>query len=768
MDQLKKFLAQAAKHQFWIVTAVAVLLGIVGFVLASSTLGDKFDAQKTALDTHYQNISTVRSAIPTHPNEISAEHMNEIIATLADDVQAAWARQYERQLPFLQWPTEINNPSLIAKIKKYHPIEIKLTYPEEPFEFNKGEKQAYARYFDLQMPELAKIIGVEWVGVPSTTPAGGMGGYGGGMGGYGAGYGGGESGGGYGGGGYGGGEGGYGGGYGGEGGYGGGMGGYGGGMGGYGGGYGGGMYGGGVLNNKPRDLVTWPKTSQDELISAIQMWRGDTPSVYEIYYTQENMWILEGLLNIIKKTNGNAIANFQCAIKEIEFMRIGKTAVGKAGTIDVPGRAGGGGMYGGMDMYGSGGAGYGGDGGPGYGGESGGEGYGGDMYGASGYGGESESGYGGGEGSYGGGMYGGTGGGSIDPADRRYVDAAYTPVTGEDLRTRMTSESPEDAYFAVAKRVPVRLRFKIDQRKMQEFLANCGNADLMFEIRQVRLGDTTPATSGGAGGMGGYGGMMGGPGMGMGGMGAGGYGGEGGYGGGYGGESGYGGGYGGEGGDMYGGGGMGGYGGMGGMGAAPVDRNPWDLDIEVYGVVYLFNPVDINRLGLNKVDENTELDATVEETPEEAPLAAPETTPPAADAASGQQPAADNVTPDEGANPNPANAARGPGNRGPAGPGGPRAGVGPRPGGPGPGGPGPAGPGAAAPGAGGAGPGPGGAGPGPGGAGAGAGPGPAGAGPGGQVGPGPGGQPSGPGGPGPGGPGPGGQPSGVGPGPQPQ
>ncbi len=72
------------------------------------------------------------------------------------------------------------------------------------------------------------------------------------------------------------------------------------------------------------------------------------------------------------------------------------------------------------------------------------------------------------------------------------------------------------------------------------------------------------------------------------------------------------------------GGGMGGMeGGMGGMsggraapwvgaagGTAPVITSPiknWDVELEIYGVVYLFNPPDKAKLGLDKVTSETEV-----------------------------------------------------------------------------------------------------------------------------------------------------------------
>jgi hypothetical protein len=208
----------------------------------------------------------------------------------------------------------------------------------------------------------------------------------------------------------------------------------------------------------------------------------------------------------------------------------------------------------------------------------------------------------------------GTGERLSDPAHKRYVDAAFRPISGTDLRTRIKSESPEDAYFAVAKRVPVRMRVTLDIRRLQDFIASCGNEGLMFEVRQVRLGDTSAATLGSGQNFGGgisSGGMSSGGmgGRGMGGMGMGGMG-----------DSGSGMGMGGMGMGGMGMGGMGmggmddGTGGAAGMGGTrPARRSFNNVKVELYGTVYLFYPVNIDRLGLSKVEEGFELQDSVEE-----------------------------------------------------------------------------------------------------------------------------------------------------------
>ncbi len=601
MDQVKQILAGVQKHVFWIVSGLTVVLGIVGYWMSRSSMDKIFTDQSTKIDGQYSTLNQINNEVPTHPNDKSDAEMLKIVKRLEDDVQVAWQKQYERQAPLLVWPDKsILSERISSRLNKYRPIELTLDYPLEAGKdpLVRTDLNQYKQYFEKQFPALAQSIGTTWVGTPPVAgSAGGMGGMGaGGYGGMGMA---------------------------------GGLGSPDGGDGGYTGSAGpmGGMGGPGSGMNrvgpdgrliKP-DLVIWPKAVQDAVIADVQTWRGELPTTHDILYTQENIWILQGLLSIISNVNQKvgATANFQCTVKRIDFLRIGRTAVGRAGTIDPPPV-----LSSGATM-----------------------GEGSSMMGEPGAMGDAMAGDGTSEGSSSmagmvedaGGMSSSDGGVgaapmTIDPANGRYVDAAYKPLTGEDLRTKMKSSAPEDAYFAVAKRVPVRMRFLVDQRRLQSILAECGNANLMLEIRQIRIGDTIPAAASGSGG----GGMMGGLGPG-GGIGM--PGGDGGYGGGMMGGSGGSGdlssygdmGMGGAlGGAGSGGGGMGGMGMAGGLGAgglgssgsgatgsgtAAIRTSPiksWDVPLEIYGVVYLFNPPDKNKLGVSKVTAETEVSDTVE------------------------------------------------------------------------------------------------------------------------------------------------------------
>ncbi len=573
MDQLKKFFAQAKRNLFWILIGAAVLFGLVGWYFTKTNLDKLYADQVQAIRGKYSAIEQVRSKVGTHPNESSQAEMDKIIQSLELDVQKAWDEQYQRQTAYMKWP-EIGVPTLIEKLKGFYPIEQKLTFPEDPPGITESDRTRFSRYFDEQMPKLAEIIGVRWVGTSEGLASSG-----------------------------------------------------GGSQGSDGGRPGGNLGQSGNLSHNSDDVVIWQQANQDQRLKTLRLWRGDKPDVYQMIYTQENIWILEGLLNIIAKTNivpqtGNpASANVQASIKEIEFIRIGRAAIGSAGIVaNLESSGGGGGLAGGL-MSG-GGSGRGGIAPPTESGASDEEGSGDGSIGLD----ESSA------------MIGAPvkGGGDAsqseapvryDPADRRYVDASFKPILGADLRSKIKSESPEDAYFAVAKRVPVRLRMTMDMRRLQTFLANCGNEGLMLEVRQVRIGDLEAVTGSGgdrssAPSLGGKGG---GPKGGPGGL-------------------------------------MGGGGGGRGAGSGLEElqgkgrRNPNEMKVEIYGTVYLFYPVDIERLGLDKVEEDFKLQETVEDSTDATPTpwpAAPATSEPAVggDVTSDASPEAATVVPDESATP---------------------------------------------------------------------------------------------------------------------
>jgi|GEM_PF-990082 len=595
MDKVKAQLALVKQHSFWVMCIVILLFCLGSWYTSTKTIYQEQQKQFSDIMGVFKGLDGIPTSNPKHPNLKTEEGMDALLTAYKQEVMKSWQKQYDRQADVLVWPASFREDAeFIGQVDKLRPIEV-VPFPtpitsDLPVE----ARRIYRDYILNDIPNLAKTIGADWRITNISAAASGS------ESGYGSGYGSGASGA---------------------------IGGALGGLGGSagfrggpsapveGGGYPGTVGAEGKAAVEDKSIVLWAPENQQQLVTTHFGFvaREIAPTTLEVLYAQEDLWVLQNIMDIIGAANGQATARHEAAIKKIDFVRIGRSAMGLAGAISTvgPGMGGPGGM--GSGMMGSGMSG---------------------MSGsmdaastASGSAGTSGAAQGSNSSATSGSPMGpGTSLAPVDPAYGRYVDDKYAVLDPAKLRSALNPQSKEDALLAVAKRMPVRMRFRIDQRKMNKVLAECGNSKLPVEVRQVRI-NRPPAQVGGGGGYGegsgGYGGgyssemasgMM--PGtMGgyerdtassEGGYGASGYGSSG-YG-----SSGYGSsGYGSSG---YGSSGYGssGYGGMtGGVpGAAAGKARPVGgasstaaadynlIDVELYGIVYIYNPVNKGQLGL--------------------------------------------------------------------------------------------------------------------------------------------------------------------------
>ena len=239
------------------------------------------------------------------------------------------------------------------------------------------------------------------------------------------------------------------------------------------------------------------------------------PSSLQVLYAQEDLWVLTALVDIIKRTNGKATVRHNAAVKQIESVKIGKHAGGVRGKIrrDAAAVSEDESTENVSDER--------------------------DWTEREEESSEEE----------------GDGPSLIDPAEGRYVDKNYQQLGGFlELQGYLASE--------VAKRMPVRMRVKMDQRAIRRLLIECANSRLTVEVRQVRVNPQDGAT--GSTGLGR--GLLGGQ---------------------FGGEP-----------DFESRGGLFGQRGLG-MGADMQmdDAFPYDVTVELYGIIYIYNPVDEETLG---------------------------------------------------------------------------------------------------------------------------------------------------------------------------
>jgi hypothetical protein len=577
MDQLKTQLALVKQHSFW-----AMCLGILGVSLGSwwvstGKLASEQSAQVGKIKGGFDGLNSV-TGTQLHPNKTVIDGMDALCHKYAKEVLDGWQLQYEQQADVLVWPDSFEKTGFRAFVdKKCRPIEIIPVVDGKVAAINdlpRDYKEEYRNFIEEELPKLAETIKARWVATTQGAAGSGLGG-------------------------------------------------------GFGGGEGapipGGYSPGGTTpgvdaSGNPivdDSVVLWNPQNQDEILKTHYGFtmRSALPTTLDVLYAQEDYWVLNSIMQIIRNTNRivgtkgdleDAQARHDAVVKYIDFVRIGRSAYGLAGTVTPVGRS----ATNMSDMAGSGGEGVG-----------------------------APAPTAGGEGSAGatpipgGGSADGAGMGmesllARDPAINRYVDDKYQPLAPDRLRGALKSQTPEDALLAVAKRMPVRIRVVLDQRKLNVLLAQCGNSKLPVEIRQVRI-NRPPAAMGAGAGAGGYGGGEGGGGMpggfSSGGFGGGGFGGGGFGGGGFGGGGegggmpggfgggGFGGGMpggfggggmpGGFGGGMPGGGGESGYGANTGRAAmipgsvtADASVDPNIVPVELYGIVYIYNPANKDQL----------------------------------------------------------------------------------------------------------------------------------------------------------------------------
>lgn len=540
MDQVKEQWRKIQPHVFWIMCGGILALCLGSWYMSTSTLKAEQEANKTKIEGTFSTVGGLQSKAATHPNASTNAKMDELNRDYGNRVAAGWEQQYRRQEGILVWPASFDEDFQTA-VKPLKPIEKVPVNTPFGLAIRDDFRRRYRDFIDYELPHLAETIGARWQArrdgsstqdgqPPMAGPGGAMVGPGGAM---------------------------------------------------------------GPLAFRPdgtpidqvdRSIVLWAPANQQELLMTHYGFtmKEDDPSTLDVLYAQEDLWVLQNLMDIIKRANEGATARHEATVKSIEFIRIGRTALGNAGQVMVVGATTGSGgpsspILGGPVSEGGG--------VPAEGGMPGGEG---------GMPGESTS------------PTADPKFNGLDPANWRYVDQKNIPLAGFQLRDAIMAPTEQNALLTVAKRMPVRVRFEIDQRRMNRLLAEFGNAQLPVEIRQVRINRDAAAVgtaesffnaTGGGGGMGGPGGGLGPPP---------GYGGEGGGFGGY--SAAIGEGYGGPG------------GGMGVLGAgnltrdATVDSNL--IKIEIYGILYLYNPVNRSVLGLEPVGMPT---ATPAEASPEAP-----------------------------------------------------------------------------------------------------------------------------------------------------
>jgi hypothetical protein len=544
MDKVKVALAILRKHHFWFLCGTVVLLALAIWFMATSDLVAQFNSRKSALESAKSSAQAVL-AKTDHPNQGTVDATLATTQKLKANVFETWRFLHADQKSKNQWPRELGQ-DFLDMINSLGPDEeIPPQYLERYHNFIIRHFPALFELLDIRLPAQLDEQGNVMTDAngrplridPFATPGTGMN-------------------------------------------------------------MGASMESRRNTADGPRWVgkVVWNDTDLRRVKSAFD-WVA-RPNSQQIRLAQEDLWVYEALLRIIRSTNEGATRHEYAAIKRLEILEIGRAAadsfqksatrvLGKA-LVQSQATGEGMGMEGGMGMSA-----------------------------------DSMMSEGGGE---------GPGNRMPSPLDFRYVDHNLKPLA-----------SAAEAPFAEFKMMPIHMVLTIDQRKIPKLLVNCANSSMPVEVRMLSLNpgqgrtvslDRFLAMAAGAGesegGMGGMG-EMGGMGGGFGGM-RGGFDGMGVM----------------EGGNYGGMRGMGGEAGMMGEGQARGEEafmpGRFDVPVEIHGIIYIFNPPDLAKLGTGVADNQSAEAAASAAAPVGAAVAPPaEAAPPAAPAPAtvpGEAPAA--------------------------------------------------------------------------------------------------------------------------------
>jgi len=440
MDSLAPVIGWLNKNKFWIGSALLSILMLVGWYLASTSMQETKKKHISKYTKSFSSIKRIKSVaavtaeedgaeadVIAHPNSETEDKMNEQLEATVEAVVEAWKLKWDRQEPLMRFSKELLGEDTYQFLASSKAAEL-LSNGEHYGTQNEKYLKTYRQQIPKKVSEIARHIRANWA---------------------------------------------------------------------YDeqrieeelqekarleeqrdafGGMGGmndrsmGMMGSELDTERNKFAVIWDKPNQilwNTLLTEFQNWDDNVkasvdPTLLQVHMLQQDVWLLEAMFNVIRELNGNATTNDLAVIKEIRHIVFGREALASLGEIMEPDKRLGGaklvvaddemGDYSSMD-------------------------YNMDMsmdsYDVDGEGASGEFDIDGDE----------------SPFHGRYVNVDLEPVNAEEIRNVVAGDVLPEANLEliVSKRVPFRLAMKMDERKVNTFLAHCANSPFEFEVLQVRI-----------------------------------------------------------------------------------------------------------------------------------------------------------------------------------------------------------------------------------------------------------------------------------------
>ena len=148
MDKVKIALAVLKKHHFWVLNGLIVVICAVVWYLATGSLADQFDSRKSTLQSAFSKVSTIASE-QNPPNESVIAAIKAKTDVQRTKVLVLWEKLYDEQTKRNQLPDALSD---------YFKHAFLSLEPEE--DLLRPEREEYREFIEGQFPKLEAELDV--------------------------------------------------------------------------------------------------------------------------------------------------------------------------------------------------------------------------------------------------------------------------------------------------------------------------------------------------------------------------------------------------------------------------------------------------------------------------------------------------------------------------------------------------------------------------------------------------------------------------------
>ncbi|MEM8680624.1 MAG: hypothetical protein AAGF97_14850, partial [Planctomycetota bacterium] len=94
---MKDLFRTLKRLHFWIICPIVVVLGVVGWWMATSAIQKATKSRVGAINSQFQTVNSIQQKSP-HPNADVETGMEQLISSRRDEVAEAWTEKYEQQV----------------------------------------------------------------------------------------------------------------------------------------------------------------------------------------------------------------------------------------------------------------------------------------------------------------------------------------------------------------------------------------------------------------------------------------------------------------------------------------------------------------------------------------------------------------------------------------------------------------------------------------------------------------------------------------------